>query len=293
MLILTKESLPRWYGLSWRSKEVALALSIHEEFLREETRRRIADPETIKAVKQEFGFATFDPSFETGFGFDDALLFEKKEGDFLVFTTRFPKIRKQLSSRCKTCKGTKRDPLLHGRACFDCRGTGKEHIYDHKPGYALSASLNLFFDAARFVDEKTSAKLPQLLTLHLVTIRDMHGAELGGEYGIELVNWLCRQPIHQNIAVMSDAMRRAPGKPAGNDLHREPFQFRASVESVDGWLNVNCPGDRCGLNPGYRGISPGRGYELASYNGDVPHQQLTLLVGLAALHDQVDAEFKK
>lgn len=292
MLILVRESLPRWYGLSWRPKDVALALSIHEEFLREETRRRIADPETVKAVKQEFKFTTFEGSFETGFGFDGALMFEKKEDDFRFFLARLPEIRKQLKSRCRSCKGTKKDQFLGDRQCFDCRGTGKEIIYDHKPGYALSASLNLFFQAARFVDEKTSAKLPQLFTVHLVTRQDMHGAELGGDYGIELADWLRRQVVQRNLDAVTDAMMQAHGRLIGNDFY-ERYHFRASVESANGWLNVSCPGDACELHPGYRGIEPSRGYEFSSHNVDNPHQQLTLLAGLAALHDQVDADLKK
>lgn len=187
MLILVRESLPRWYGLSWRPKEIALALSIHEEFLREETRRRIADSETVEAVKQEFGFTAFDGSFETGFGFDSALVFEKKD-DFRFFLARLPEIRKQTGSRCKSCEGTKKDQFLGNRECLDCRGTGKGVTYDHKPAFALSASLNLFFRVAYFVDNRVSSKLPQLFTVRLITKRGMHGAELGGVYGIEFVN---------------------------------------------------------------------------------------------------------
>lgn len=292
MLILMNESLPRWYGLSWRPKEVALVLSINEEFLREETRRRIADPETIEALKQEFKFGTFDGSFKTGFGFDDALIFEKKDGDFRLFLSPLPEIRKQLKTRCKSCRGTKKNQYLGDRKCFDCRGTGKEVIYDHKPGYALSASLNLFFQVARFIDEKTSAKLPQLFTVHLVTIQGMHGAELGGEYGIELVNWLRRQLVNKNLDAVTDAMMRAHGRLIGNDLY-ERYHFRASIDSANGWLNVSCPGDACGLHPDYYDIEHDRGYQFSSHNVDNPHQQLTLLAGLAALHNQANAELKK
>lgn len=88
---------------------------------------------------------------------------------------------------------------------------------------------------------------------------------------------------------MTEAMWLAHGRLVGNDF-RNSHDFRASVHNEDGWLNITCPGNGCGLNPGSLGIDPGRGYEFSSHNVDSPHQQLTLLAGLAALHERVDQE---
>lgn len=291
MFILVRESLPRWYGLSWRPNGVALVLSIHEEFLCRGKREGLVHPGNVGPIKNKFEFTSFDPSFETGFGFDGALVFERSENNFRFFIAPLPQIRKQLDEACENCGGTGRDEWRED-ACLWCRGEKKKVIHDHKPGFALSASLNLFFRAAYFIDNKTSSKLPQLFTVRLVTERGMHGAELGGMYGIEFVNWLRGQPMGRNLNVMTEAMWLAHNRLIGNNLY-DSHNFRASVHNEDGWLNVTCPGDGCGLNPGSRGIDPGRGYEFSSHNVDNPHQQLTLLAGLAALHERVDQELSE
>ena len=71
------------------------------------------------------------------------------------------------------------------------------------------------------------------------------------------------------------------------------YSFRASVDYENGWLNVSCPGDACGLNPANScGGEDGRGYEFSCHNVDSPMQQLTLIAGLAALCDKAKKEIK-
>lgn len=58
-----------------------------------------------------------------------------------------------------------------------------------------------------------------------------------------------------------------------------------------GVLFLNCPGNACGLGrPADGELYPGRGYELRSHNVDFLFQQLTLLMGLAAIHDLARAD---
>ncbi len=75
-------------------------------------------------------------------------------------------------------------------------------------------------------------------------------------------------------------------------LRIQETSFRAQVDGEKGWLNVQCPGSGCGLCPSHHGIERGRGYEFDSHNVDSPIQQLTLLAGLAALHDRARREIK-
>lgn len=286
MLILVRESLPRWYGLSWNAREKAIVLSIHEDLFR--THRTIPSSDLVRLVMDEFKFSSFNLSFETDFGFDGALIFRKKKGDFRHFVGPLPEIRKRLNDPCDDCKGSGKQDWGYGK-CLLCDGKGKKVVYDHKPGFALSASLNLFFSTVYFPEEKTSAKIPQLMTVQLTTQASAHGGEMSGMYSPELVNWLCCES-NESVSFVSKAMRLAHGRMVGNQFC-SPSDFRAHI-SQNGWFVTSCPGSGCGLHPIERRMGH-EGCEFSSHNVDSPHQQLTLLAGLAALHDRVDRDLRK
>ena len=122
----------------------------------------------------------------------------------------------------------------------------------------------------------------------------MHGGSLGGEYSIPFVKWLATLFGTNSIPEMVKAMKIAYNRMLG--LHKfDQFHFLASVDYESGWLNVSCPGNACGLNPihgaGYD-MKRGLGYEFDCHNVDTPMQQITLLAGLAALHDRARKEIK-
>ena len=77
---------------------------------------------------------------------------------------------------------------------------------------------------------------------------------------------------------------------------RPQHDFRAGVFSEFGWLNTDCPGNACGLNPSldaeYDMKKPCHGYKFSCHNVDTAAQQLTLLAGVAALHDKARQEIK-
>jgi len=64
------------------------------------------------------------------------------------------------------------------------------------------------------------------------------------------------------------------------------YDFRADLKSGGG-LCMSCPGDACGIHPSsWHDVERDNiGYEFASHNVDNFLQQLTLLSGLACLHD--------
>lgn len=91
---------------------------------------------------------------------------------------------------------------------------------------------------------------------------------------------------------MIQAMKTAYKRMFGPD-HIDEYSFHAYVAYKGGWLNVGCPGNACGLNPTSQGVTEkGKGYEFACHNVDTPAQQITLLAGLAALHDKARKEMK-
>ena len=129
------------------------------------------------------------------------------------------------------------------------------------------------------------------MTVHTVTIREMQGGSLGGEYSKRLCYWMCLlwDQGKQNIVEMKDAMVVAYNKMLGKDSYNEHSTW-AEIAYNNGWLNTSCPGDACGLHPADFSIERGEGYRFTCHNVDNPMQQITLLAGLAALHDKARKE---
>ena len=173
-----------------------------------------------------------------------------------------------------------------------CNGDGEEHDYRWHEVYAISASLTILFSIIEYPEIETACQLPQLLVVQTKFGKGSHGGELGGGYGIELCDWLSIFQPNTEIPEMSDAMKLAYGRMLGREYFNKR-SFKATVAYENGWLNVSCPGDACGLHPSDGFIRAGDGYRFSSHNVDRPAQQLTLLSGLAALHDRERKEMLK
>ena len=242
------------------------------------------------ALTKEFEFKSFCGSLKGNFGFEEAFRKLPEEGEFVSFSVVLPKVRKEKTVKCRACNGSGKDYSGDG-ACFSCEGKGREGVIDWHDAFAVSASFTIFFAVTFYNETETSAKTPQLLTVQTCTIADMHGGSLSGIYGIPLVKWL--SSFRGDIPEMVEAMMRAYDymfKLRGYDKS----SFQASVDYDDGWLNVSCPGNACGLNPSSSsGLGGSQGYKFSCHNTDSPLQQLTLLAGLAALHDRARKEIKE
>jgi len=290
---LKRENAPCWYELSWNGLTPAILVKTHRDFL------KIVPPlekaPIVVSFMKEFEFSKFDANIQTGdFGFEGAFKRIKEENDFVVFQVPIPVAKKQTGRVCPECRGKKIDKDFGGK-CFFCDGAGKETRIDWQPLYAVSASFTLFFESASLWigEEKiTSCLFPQLILINTITLRDQHGGSLDGTYSIPLADWLrSRHGTEMGCMVepMVSAYRRLYGKVDELDRH----SFWARVENEQGWFNVSCPGDACGLNPADSwGPKLGEGYRFGCHNVDTPMQQLTLLSGLAALCDQARREIK-
>lgn len=282
MDIITQINIPRWYGLSWNAENATIVISVHR--MLESLLKRSLTPDTpiISTMKEEFGFATFHRDF----GFDGALM-PAGDDKWIRFSAMLPVIFHLLGESCVVCGGSGKDEFSPDRDCLHCEGTKKEHIFDWLPAYALSASLNVLFCLLEYPEIQTISNLPQLMTVQLATGHGMGASALSGMYSVPLVQWLARKQPPYAIPAMELAMQQAYQWMFGRKGVLRYGDFRASVDSEGGWLNVSCPGDACGLNPDHSGFSgvKGRGYRFLPHNVDNPVQQLTLLAGLAALHD--------
>jgi hypothetical protein len=288
--MIDREEVPCWYELSWREKPPCIVIRIHQD--RAATWEKISpQAPLVEHLRKEFGFTSFQGSLKGNFGFDNAIRAVGKKGDFFEFLVSMPRVQMKLKTPCDRCEGSGKDEFLPGQKCFSCRGSGKEYVFRWKKAFAISASLSILLRQLEFVDGEisTSASFPQLLTVITRTEKGMHGGSLSGTYSRILARWLSSFKPYTGIQEMIEAMKTAYAymyMRGGDDFDR----FRASVDYENGWLNVDCPGDACGLNPAHGRVRAGEGYEFSCHNVDTPVPQLTLLAGLAALHERARKE---
>ena len=297
---ITRHIIPCWYELGWQENPPALILRIHQDFIKNNTRTFNSELPIVKGLQKEFGFKNFCGDLSKNFGFNDAFIHQKKENDFEEYKIFIPKIKKDLGGKCSYCNGSGKDETFgFPEKCITCSGTGKKFTYDWKNVIAISASLTLIFILLSFPEKETTAKIPQLMTVQTITKKDMHGGSLGGELSLFMRTFLASlwkgksTPIIEMIQAMKTAYYYM-FEPESEDGLTGSY-IRAGVFSELGWLNTDCPGDACGLNPEngaeYR-MKEGLGYKFDCHNVDTSAQQLTLLAGLAALHDKARREIK-
>ncbi len=275
---------PCWYELGWEKQGPALILRVHNDFIRH-VRSVPASAPIVTHFKEKFKFGSFSDDFSGDFGFEGAFIRRGEENGFTVFAIPMPKVKVITDEPCRSCKGSGESEFGDG-VCLLCSGTKKRDKYVWHEAYAISATYTFFSNIALFPEQQTICQAPQLMTLQTMTEYDMHGGSLGGTYGKHVTAFLSTHGPHTALPYMIDAMKAAYDAMIGL-REFDKHSFLADVAYENGWLNVSCPGDACGLHPSHYGTEKGRGYEFSCHNVDNPAQQITLLAGLGALHDVV------
>lgn len=288
---LRKKDMSCWYELSWAEKETAILLRVHKDFIKimEFNIARETDLPLfgiIADLKKALGFEKFTISFNENFGFDDAFLRIGEKDGFVEFLIKIPEVQKYTEEICHYCKGSGEDKNFN-RECSWCHGNGKHLIFDWKSADAISASFTVFSMLARFSDIKTSSNLPQLFVVQTITKKKMGGGAVFGIYSPILCNWLVsigETEIPEAVVAMQEAYKKMFGI---HGFYED--EFRAHNDS--GWLIIDCPGDRSGIHPS--NTCRGEGCDVSCHNVDNSVQQITLIAGLAALHDKARKEISK
>jgi hypothetical protein len=288
--LLIRENIPCWYELSWRAVEPAIILRVHRDFIK--NTGPIPDNQWMVAdLKQKLGSTNFIGNFEGNFGFDDAFFRVGEIEEFTNFEVPIPLIRKERGV-CRECKGSGKDEFGD---CLRCMGEGKEYSFDWKSAYAISASFTAFSMWSRFPEKETSSLLPQLMTVQTITHEGSHGGSLDGEFSIPLCNWLKQleeRTKPESLETVVESMWSAHTQMFNRPKLYPKYHFRAYIHD-GGRITLDCPGDACGIYIPPEGTwREGRGREFSCHNVDGPMQQITLLAGLAALHDKARREMK-
>jgi len=291
MKMITHERVPCWYELSWNEGLRILIVRVHENFLKKMRKMAIGNAIAVSFAK-EFGFKKFENDPMKDFGFEGVLHNKGVSDGFMEYSILIPKVKIKTEENCHHCQGSGKRDQFPDEACLSCNGDGKERDYDYTAAYAISASLTLLFIILDD-DADTGADVPQLLTVRTMCVREAHGGSMSGSYSVDFVEWLSGFKENQSIPEMEKAMMLAYERMMTLRFESRA-SFRAFINDDRGWLNVSIPGDACGLNPSYSmRCHENEGYDFSCHNVDTAVQQLTLLCGLAALHDRARHELKK
>ncbi|HEY4509030.1 MAG TPA: hypothetical protein VJC13_01960 [Candidatus Paceibacterota bacterium] len=280
--MIVRDRIPCWYELSFRAA-VGIVLRIHQDFATNATPIQPSAP-IVQQFKRDFGFKKFGGVFGHDLGYEHSLKFLGQVGQFLEYHIPASLCRKVTTKLCRRCKGLAEDENTATGKCLWCDGEGREVVIDYAEAYAVSASLTTLLLLMSFPEIETSSPNPQLMTVQTMTVREQHGGSLHGEYSTVLVEFLRtmgQSQIPEMVIAMQEVHKMMEGRMA--DYHRHSFS--AYTLGNEGCLNVSCPGDACGLNPGHMSIQEGNGYKFSCHNVDQMIQQMTLLGALAALHD--------
>lgn len=282
------DNLRCWYELSWqpgeRRKPPAIILRVHRDFVKKSP--GFNNQTIIRYFQKNFTLGTFEVSLEKNFGFEEApFKRQKASGEFLEFRIDIPVIERLTKQLCPSCNGRGKDEW--DMTCMRCNGSKKETRLSWTAADAITAGLAIFFELARFNGAETSAFKQQLFEVWSNKSEDSH--HLWGDYSPAFMKWLHQHPVDTEFPRVEEAMQETYFFMFNQRSNLFTRYFKAQLPH-SGYLTLDCPGDACGIHPSTHGNTPERGCEFTCHNLDSAVQQLTLLAGLAALHDKVRKE---
>lgn len=162
----------------------------------------------------------------------------------------------------------------------------KKHEIDWGTLYGISATLNVLTVALSIFEDEISAPKPQLLCIRLFTMRGDSGGSLSAEIGRAMLPWFSTQQDNFQHAGIQTIMKNTYERLTKYKVPNVSFGRFDAYFRQPYFVNLSCPGNACGLDPEDYFERKDRGYKLLPHNVDSPVQQLTLLMGLAAMHDE-------
>jgi len=281
---LYRDILSCWYELSWDAHSCGIVLRIHEDFLASQEPIP-TDAPIIQMYQKNLGMEQFFTDFDEDIGFDRVFIRLGEKDGFVEFFIKIPWIRLNTNIDCEYCDGTGKGEFRD--RCGRCNN-GKKYKYDRLTANKIGASLAIITTFLRTQQVQTSAEIPQLFVVSTSLTYGMQGAPINGEVGIPCVEYL-NAFAGEDIPLVREAVMQAYNHMWPIRKHDKP-SFKARVYDGSGRFMIDCPGDACGIGCGFDGSfsrSEIMGYGFSCHNPDSVLQQLSLVAGLAALHDIV------
>ena len=267
---IKKVNIPAKYELGIKDKTILTirAHNTHSNFIKENLHSKTPLVERLLA-DPDLNLPKFIEPKEEAWGFGKIInTMQDKDPDWVNFECQLPIISQIIEGERENDECTKAIPV--------------------------SATLKGLFSSLNICEEDTNCQLPQLLIIKGLTIRSSDCPDSGLEVGLSpaLITWIAKQARSGNysnenaiMSAMIDAYQHMFFK--GNEkkfkeMYGGSFEVRFSLPK---WVKMDCPGDACGLDPDSDDPGLDKGYTLSSHNTDTPLQQLTLLIGVARMHE--------
>lgn len=242
--------MPCWYELSF-SKESAIILRIYQDYI-SGLKRLACQIDELPLFKLFDTKEKFKYDFNNDFGFGGVFKLRRKTDLFSEFAIEIPKIAKNTE-------------------------------LTHLAVLTFSATFNLLY----FQPESSNVKTMQLMEIDTsVESKIFNARAMSGSFSPVFVRWLEGFEIGHNFEKVVETMISVYDLFYKTDKYQR-HEFKAKIgELRKEYLILGCPGTNCcQINP-CGSWDEDRGYDFGYHNIDYSHQQLTLLAGLAVLHDE-------
>ncbi len=156
--------------------------------------------------------------------------------------------------------------------------------------YAIRSTLSVLFLFLQIFEGETDSALPQLIVISNLRVDNgIYGGAICAELAPTVAEWLSKKDENFILTEVEECMVLADKymfRYEGRELYRSDFRVNCQKPK---WVHLNVPGNSCGLDPDYYRTRDNdlSGYKLTPHNTDSSLHQLTLLVGLAKLHELV------
>ncbi len=265
--VLKYKDANRWFSLSFEEKPPAISLGIYAPIV-SKLSELFRIHRNIPYLMQLFGFKTFEPDLQKGFGFDGAITFAEIKNRYHFL--RMPLNRKHTV----LALAVSIDTLLDVLECFP----------------------NLFPE-----NHSADEFFFQLFTLE-GSVRNeegWHSAPLGGMASPIFVEWIEKMHL-QNIDFSEEVERAmwiswnalATFRVKKQKRGPNPYPEFSMSYGENGKFILSCIGNACDVSTtDWWRRRKGEGHDLDCHNLDTPIQQLSLITGFAKLHDIASKNF--
>lgn len=260
--MLKYENSPRWFALSFKGgKRPAIRITVWKNCVDQLTKVLAAHrgvPETIAS----WGLESWECGEREGFGFDRVVCPKGLQDGYLV-------LEAALSREKVVATAVSMQYLLN--------------TLQHLPMFCKEIL------ATEFTPDYTRR---QLMTLECALLRNMNlsAAPLGGVVAPIFTDWVESISARGRLLEVEEAMwltwNALSEYGVGKEKGPNPFPSFSSRVGEKGSFFISCIGNACDVGTyEWWESESGEGHELACHNLDSPLQQLSLLAGLAKMHD--------
>jgi hypothetical protein len=260
-----EKTLPAWYELGFTEKGKSLLVSVSPSSYQSLISRISADLPVVAPLREEFGLPAFVPPTVEHWGFGPIV-------------QRAPEIQPEwVTWQCPLPQFVPSTPK--GRRDLEAE-------VDWPKLWSVAATLHILFAALYGIKDKGSCPKAQLLECALTPGHGLGQCGIWVGVSPALRRWLSQQPQGTAHPILGAVMQTAYKQMYGlKKLSAHDQRTIYALTQQPGVIMFQTIGDACDLGSGGRWeLDQAEGYLLSPHNVDSPLQQLTLLMGAAAMY---------